>query len=78
MNGYEIRLELLKMAQDIADREFMAAREPLLTEYYNKLERIYENPDYHNMILPELPAYPTREYIIALADTLNDFVTSKK
>lgn len=78
MNGYEIRLEILKMAQEIADREFMAEREPLLTDYYNKLEKIKENPDYHNVILPKLPDYPSREYIINLAETLSDFVTNKK
>lgn len=78
MNGYEIRLEILKMALEIADREFSAEREPLLTDYYMKLEKIKENPDYHNVILPKLPSYPTREYVTELAETLNNFVTNKK
>lgn len=77
MNGYEIRLKILEMAKEIADQEFMMKREPILNEYYMKLDKIRENPDYNNVILPKIPEYPTLDYITSIANTLNNFVNVK-
>jgi hypothetical protein len=62
---YEIRLEILKMAQDQANQKFYNA-------WHNaeKKAEINENVTF----LTEVPEFPTAENIIAEADKLKVFV----
>lgn len=64
-NGYEIRLELLKMAKDFLDREYSA-----------KLEAARRTAEVTNSELV-LPKSHTLEEISAKASELNKFVNQK-
>jgi hypothetical protein len=60
---YEIRLELLKMAQD-----------QLTQRYYTDLNIKQSNSQLKNEPLTEVPAFPTTQQILTEAETLKAFV----
>jgi hypothetical protein len=60
---YEIRLELLKMAQD-----------QLTQRYYTDLNVKQQNSQLKNEPLTEVPAFPTSQEILKEAETLKGFV----
>lgn len=64
---YEVRLEVLKMAQDQANAKFYNERENALEK-----ARMNENAQY----LTEVPVFPTAENIIVEATKLKSFVDS--
>jgi hypothetical protein len=64
---YEVRLEVLKMAQDQVNAKFYNERENALEK-----ARINENVQY----LTEVPVFPTAENIILEATKLKSFVDS--
>lgn len=65
MTPYELRFEIFKQAQALADQEFHVT--------WQSVDR--KNEMYKDSI--EYPAYPSYEQIEALADKINDFVSSK-
>jgi hypothetical protein len=72
-NGYEIRLELLKMAKEMLEQDWHAQREATMTDYHTKAER---DPSF----IPEVPtfkSFPTEEEIIKKAKVLNEFVAQR-
>ena len=75
MNGYEIRLELLKMAKDLGESEFATKREITNAIFYNYLDRYKDVPN-HKFEIPQYE-FPTSEDIISLADRLNTFIDKK-
>ena len=66
---YEIRLELLKLANEICVTPIFQKREALMQEYHS---RVSEN---NNLPFPALPDFPTTETIIVEAERLNRFVS---
>jgi len=62
---YEVRLEVLKMAQDQANAKF-----------YNQWEQASRKADINgsSMLLTEVPSFPTAEDILAEATKLKVFV----
>ena len=62
---YEVRLEVLKMAQDQANAKFYNERENALEK-----TRIDKNAQY----LTEVPVFPTAENIIIEATKLKSFI----
>jgi len=62
---YEIRLELLKMAQD-----------QLNQRYYQKYEVVRRNADIAEVILPlnEVPDFPSTKDVLLEADILKTFI----
>lgn len=72
MSGYEIRLELLKMAQKMAVEEYHMKRELVLAEYFNLLgsDKQIEMPE-------DVPEFPNSDTILNLADKLNAFVAQR-
>ncbi len=60
---YEIRLELLKMAQD-----------QLTQRYYTDLNIKQTNSQMRNEPLTEVPAFPTTQEILSEAETFKTFV----
>lgn len=67
MTPYELRFSIFKQAQELADNEYHTA--------WATVEMINQNlPE--NM-KQEFPAYPTYEYIEALAEKINKFVSGK-
>lgn len=80
-NGYEIRLELLKMAKEMLEQDWHAQREIALTEYNNRVGLAHAKAE--NAIDVELPSsptlktFPTESEIIAKARVLNEFINQK-
>lgn len=74
MTPFEIRLELLKMAQNMLEQDYYAKREKVSNEYAVKCDiaKIHGQP------VPDHPgfdSYPSEADIIAKAQTLNGFVS---
>ena len=82
-NGFEIRLELLKMAKEMLEQDWHAQREAVMSDYNNRVGFAHakaESAGFTNTDLPSTPtfkAFPTEAEIIAKAKTLNEFITSK-
>lgn len=77
MNGYELRLEMLRMAKDLMLDFFHSEKEKLNTEYYAFIETNKNNPE--KMLEKELvfPHFPTIVEIVKQADIFNEFVVKK-
>ena len=57
MNGYQIRLELLKMSKDLADQEYMMARELIMAPYYSQLGDRKEDGTVEPIPVPAIPDF---------------------
>ena len=66
---YEIRLELLKLANEILVTPVFQKRDVLLQEWHSKVSPEKSIP------LPDLPSFPRTEDVIAEAERLNRFVS---
>ncbi len=76
-NGYMIRLEVLKMAQQMAEQDWHAKREIQTQAYFNQVELVKSQ---ENAVLPPAPTFepfPTPESIKAKASELYSFITTK-
>ncbi len=69
---YEIRLELLKLSNEIISRPVFQQREALMNEYHSKLTE--ENRD--KISFPTLPDFPSVNDVISKAEELNKFVSN--
>jgi hypothetical protein len=67
---YEIRLELLKMANEILATPVHQDREARLQEYHSKLT----DANRGTMAFPTLPDFPSSTDIVAKAEELKKFV----
>lgn len=75
LTPFEIRLELLKMAQGLLLEEYHSNKDRLTNEWHVKVESAKLN----GQVIPEHPAYPTyptENDIITKAQTLNGFVSN--
>ena len=74
MTPFEIRLDLLKMAQSMLEQDYYGKREQISNEYATKCEvaKIHgsEIPAH-----PGFPPYPSEADIIVKAQILNGFVS---
>jgi hypothetical protein len=78
---YEIRLELLSMAQSILTENMFAERNRLENDWQTVREMAIINTQRGNMAaVPAFPQLPTisSDEIIALASKLNEFVSNKE
>jgi hypothetical protein len=73
---FEIRLELLKMAQTMLEQEFYGKKEILMNGWHAACGSA-ERSNQDVPVLPELPSYPSEQDIIAKARELNEFVSGK-
>ena len=74
MTPFEIRLELLKMAQTMLEHDYFGKREQISNDWNIKVENARhagQSPPDH----PVFPTFPTESDIIAKAVTLNSFVS---
>jgi len=74
MSPFEIRLELLKMAQSMLEQDYHGKRESISNDWHVKVENARhagQNPPDH----PGFPAYPTEIEVIQKAQILNGFVS---
>jgi len=67
MTPYELRFEIFKQANGLAQDQYHA--EFALAEMWNK--------DRSKTVKIDFPDFPSYEYIEALADKINSFVSSK-
>jgi len=82
-NGYEIRLELIKMAKEMLEQDWHAQRDAVMTDYSTKVGFAHgkaESLGFQNTEMPSAPTFkpfPTEEEIIKKAKTLNEFVAQR-
>ena len=69
MTPYELRFEIFKQAQNLADQEFHVK--------YGTADRWNDEVDKNGGIRVEYPEYPMFHYIETLAERINDFVSGK-
>jgi len=74
MTPFEIRLELLKMAQTMLEQDYFGKRESISNDWQVKVENA-RHAGQHPPDHPGFPSYPTEIDIIAKAQTLNGFVS---
>jgi hypothetical protein len=75
MTPFEIRLELLKMAQSMLESDYYGRREIIANQYAAECDAAKLNgvePPKH----PGYPSFPSEQEIIAKAQTLNTFVSN--
>jgi hypothetical protein len=82
-NGYEIRLELLKMAKEMMEQDWHAQRDAVMSDYSTKVSLAHGKAESQGFAFTEYPTqptfkpFPTEEEIIKKAKVLNDFVAQK-
>lgn len=78
MNGYELRLEMLRMAKDLMLNHFHVQKDHNTTEYFAYIEA--NKGDQKTIVSKKLiqPHFPTIEEIVKQADMFNDFVVKKE
>lgn len=74
MSPYEIRLELLKMAQNMLSEDYYGKREIIANNWASKVDeaKINGTPSPEH---PGWPTYPSEKEIIQKAEILNGFVS---
>ena len=82
-NGYEIRLELLKMAKEMLEQDWHAQRDSVMTDYNHKISFAHGKAESMGFVSAEMPdkptfnPFPTEEEIIKKAKVLNEFVAQR-
>ena len=82
-NGYEIRLELLKMAKEMLEQDWHAQRDAVMSDYNNRVGFAHakaESAGFQNAELPATPTFkpfPTEAEIISKAKALNEFINQR-
>lgn len=74
LTPFEIRLELLKMAQTMLEQDYYGKREVIANQYATDCDDAKvqgKTPPTH----PGFPAYPSEAEVIAKAQVLNGFVS---
>lgn len=83
LHGFELRLELLKMAKEMLEQDWHAQREAVMTDYNTKVSFAHGNAEslgFKDTNLPAAPTFkpfPTEEEIIKKAKVLNEFISQK-
>jgi hypothetical protein len=72
---YEIRLEVLKMAQEAEMQNYHANREALMNNWQVQVDtaRQYNQPI---PTMPAMPAFPTQEAVVSKAQFLGEFINN--
>lgn len=76
-NGYMIRLEVLKMAKEMAEQDWHAKREIQTQAYFNEVELAKCQETVNLPKAPTFDDFPTPETIKAKANELYSFITTK-
>jgi len=76
MSGYQIRLELLKMAKEMLEQEFFNQKETVNLNWEAKVEAAKATGE-PTPIHPGFPTYPSENDIINKAQNLNGFVSNQ-
>ena len=77
-NGYMIRLEVLRMAKEMAEQDWHSKRESLLKEYDRSRETFPGEQGPRNVLpFPTIPEFPSAETIKTKATELYSFIITK-
>lgn len=76
-NPYQIRFDLLNMANHLLMEQWYAKRNALEMEWNHKISCRERTGDNHVVPFPEIPSAPTVDEITELASALNSFVSRK-
>ena len=82
-NGYQLRLELLKMSKEMLEQDWHANREMLTRQWEQEVNLVQirahavDQPVESVPTQPTFRPFPTEEQIIKKAKTLNEFVAQK-
>ena len=82
-NGYEIRLELLKMAKEMMEQDWHAQRDMLRAQWEQEVNLVQirahaiDQPVESVPTQPTFRPFPTEEQIIKKAKVLNEFIAQK-
>ena len=78
-SAYEVRLEVLKMAQDTEMQHYYANRENQMNRWQTAVETARIKNEYPPA-MPDMPEFPTEEAIVKKAQFLSEFInnTGKK
>jgi hypothetical protein len=82
-NGYQLRLELLKMSKEMLEQDWHANREMLTRQWEQEVNLVQiraHSIDQPIEAVPPQPAFrpfPTEEEIIKKAKVLNEFIAQK-
>ena len=68
---YEIRLELLKLSNEILTAPVFQKRQALMDEYHSKLT----DENRSTVVFPTLPDFPSTNDVISNAEELNKFIS---
>ena len=74
---YEIRLEVLKLAQDAQMQHYEANRERIINNWQVAVETARMNGQ-EPPAMPDLPAFPTEEKIVKKAQFLGEYIDNSK
>jgi hypothetical protein len=77
-NGYEIRLELLKMAKEMLEQDWHAQRDAVMTDYNTQVIFAQGSGSDQPPASPTFRPFPTEEEIIKKAKVLNEFVAQRE
>jgi hypothetical protein len=75
-SGYEIRLELLKMAKELLEQEYHSKRDLVMQEYNYKCSIAIDGKT-DLPPTPDLPPMPSMDEITKKAGELNQFINQK-
>jgi hypothetical protein len=82
-NGYEIRLELLKMAKEMLEQDWHAQRAITQTAWEQEVNLAQIKAAGRDSLVDKIPAaptfkpFPTEEEIIKKAKVLNEFIAQR-
>lgn len=76
-NGYMIRLEVLKMAKEMAEQDYFGQRDALRQQWEAEVSFAHGNGKTQTPVPPTYPSFPTPESIKTKATELYSFITTK-
>jgi len=82
-NGYEIRLELLKMAKDMLEQDWHAERAMAQTKWEQEVDLAKIKAHAKDSLIESIPVapsfkpFPTEEEVIKKAKLLNEFIAQR-
>ena len=77
-NGYQIRLEVLKMAKEMAEQEWHAKRDIATSHYHNQVEIAKNGPGTFDLpAMPTFDKFPSPDELKVKANELYGFITTK-
>jgi len=75
LNPFEVRLQVLSMAKDLLTDQYHTNRDMLVQKY--EFARQAAEGSSNQPVFPEIPEFPQEDKIIAKANALYNFISTK-